>query len=63
MDAGQMENTIAIRPIGIHKYKEPHMIRDLEQHFYGPPENKEIKKLKSCARAYVRKVCKAMGTD
>ena len=61
--AGQMENTISSRPIGIHKYKATSEIRELEQHFYGPRDNKEIRKLRPHAREYVMKVRKAMGID
>lgn len=61
--AGQMENTITSRPIGIHKYKATSEIRELEQHFYGHKDNKEIGKLKPYAREYVIKVRKAMGID
>ena len=62
-NAGQMENAITSRPIGIHKYKATSEIRELEQHFYGPRDNEEILKLKPHAREYVMKVRKAMGID
>jgi hypothetical protein len=61
--SGQMDNTIATRPIGIHKYKETRMIRELDQQFYGPANNKEIKKLNPRSRAFVDNVRKNLGID
>lgn len=61
--AGEMDNAISTRPIGIHKYKETRMIRELDQHFYGPPNNKEIKKLTPRSKAFVDKVRKNLGID
>ncbi|KAL7541434.1 hypothetical protein ACHAXR_010932 [Thalassiosira sp. AJA248-18] len=62
-NAGQMENALAIRPIGLHKYKTDFEIRELEQHFYGPPDNKVLKRLDPRTKTYVNKVRKAIGTD
>jgi hypothetical protein len=61
--AGEMENAIATRPIGIHKYKETRMIRELDQHFYGPKDNIEIMKLNPRSRAFIDKVRKNLGID
>ena len=61
--AGEMENAIATRPIGIHKYKETRMIRELDMHFYGPRDNDEITKLNPRSRAFVDKVRKNLGID
>lgn len=58
-----MENSITTRPIGIHKYKDTRMIRELEEQFYGPANNKEIKRLNPRSRAYVDKVRKNLGID
>ena len=60
---GEMENAIATRPIGIHKYKETRMIRELDMHFYGPRDNEEITKLNPRSRAFVDKVCKNLKID
>ena len=60
-NAGQMENAISDHPIGLHKYKQDFEIRELEQHFYGPPDNKFIKKMDPRTKAYVQKVRKALG--
>jgi hypothetical protein len=56
-----MENSITTRPIGIHKYKETRMILELEQQFYGPANNREIKRLNPRSRTYVDKVRKNLG--
>lgn len=61
--AGDMENAIAIRPIGLHKYKKPDQIRELEETFFGPADSKVISRLKPVAKTYVKKVRKAMGVD
>eukprot|EP00579_Thalassiosira_antarctica_P001155 CAMPEP_0201868624 /NCGR_PEP_ID=MMETSP0902-20130614/2426_1 /ASSEMBLY_ACC=CAM_ASM_000551 /TAXON_ID=420261 /ORGANISM="Thalassiosira antarctica, Strain CCMP982" /LENGTH=424 /DNA_ID=CAMNT_0048393983 /DNA_START=10 /DNA_END=1284 /DNA_ORIENTATION=- len=61
--AGEMENSIAIRPIGLHKYKNEGEIKELENQFFGPPENKFLKGLNPRMKTYVKKVRKAMGTD
>lgn len=58
-----MENSIAFRPIGLHKYKSVPEIQELEQHFFGDPGNKFIKRLDERTKTYVKKVRKAMGTD
>ena len=58
-----MSNTLAIRPIGLHKYKHEAEIRELDQHFYGPPDNKFLTGLDPRTKAYVMKVRKAIGTD
>ena len=61
--AGEMENTLAIRPIGLHKYKSETEIRELEQHFFGPPDNEFLMRLNARTKAYVKKVRKAIGVD
>jgi hypothetical protein len=61
--AGEMENAIAIRPIGLHKYKKPDQIRELEDTFFGPADSKVISRLKPVAKTFVKKVRKAMGVD
>mmetsp|Transcript_31211 Transcript_31211/g.75469 ORF Transcript_31211/g.75469 Transcript_31211/m.75469 type:complete len:438 (-) Transcript_31211:178-1491(-) len=61
--AGEMENTISIRPIGLHKYKASKEIMELDQQFFGPPNNKEMMKLNPRTKTYVQKVRTAMGTD
>jgi hypothetical protein len=61
--AGEMENAIAIRPIGLHKYKKPDQIRELEDIFFGPADSKVISRLKPVAKTFVKKVRKAMGVD
>ena len=58
-----MENSIAHRPIGLHKFKEEREIYELEQQFFGPPENPRLTALDKRTGAFVRKVRKAMGTD
>ena len=58
-----MENTISIRPIGLHKYKASKEIMELDQQFFGPPNNKEMMKLNPRTKTYVQKVRTAMGTD
>ena len=58
-----MEESIAIRPIGLHKYKNEEEIRQLEKQFFGPPENKFLTGLTPRMKTYVKKVRKAMGTD
>ena len=58
-----MENAITIRPIGLHKYKLPNEIKEVNQQFYGPVDNKEIMRLNARTKEYVYKVRKAMGTD
>jgi len=58
-----MENTIAVRPIGLHKYKTSEEIQQLEDQFFGPPDNKELMRLNPRTKTYVKKVRKAMGTD
>mmetsp|Transcript_7982 Transcript_7982/g.18001 ORF Transcript_7982/g.18001 Transcript_7982/m.18001 type:complete len:424 (-) Transcript_7982:1116-2387(-) len=61
--APEMENTIAVRPIGLHKYKTSEEIQQLEDQFFGPPDNKELMRLNPRTKTYVKKVRKAMGTD
>lgn len=61
--AGEMENAISPHPIGLHKYKNEDEIRELEQHFYGPPKNKPLMRLNPRTKAFVMKVRKAIGTD
>ena len=58
-----MENTIARRPIGLHKFKNENEIREIDRHFYGPPDNSYIKKMKPYQKAFVMEVRKAIGTD
>jgi hypothetical protein len=67
-DAGQMENTIARRPIGIHKYKKPEEILRLWQEFYGPRGNEALENVGlgrhgEVAKKFVEEVRKAMGID
>ena len=67
-DAGQMENTIARRPIGIHKYKQAEEILRLWQEFYGPKDNVNLQdvgrgKHGQRAKKFVEEVRKAMGID
>mmetsp|Transcript_30010 Transcript_30010/g.62727 ORF Transcript_30010/g.62727 Transcript_30010/m.62727 type:complete len:462 (+) Transcript_30010:73-1458(+) len=62
-NAGQMENCCAIRPMGMHKYKNKWQIEMLEEQFYGPTNNKEITKLNERTRRYVDKVRGAMEID
>ena len=68
-DAGQMEDTIARRPIGIHKYKKPEEILTLWEEFYGPSSgNEALEKVGrgrhgAVAKRFVEKVRKAMGID
>jgi len=49
--------------MGIHKYKRKNLIEQLDQQFYGPPENNELKKLNQRTRRYADKVRKAMGIE
>lgn len=60
---GQMDDCCAVRPMGIHKYKQKHQIVSLEQQFYGPANNKELKNLNERTRRYADKVRRAMGID
>jgi len=67
-DAGQMENTIARRPIGIHKYKKPEEILTLWEEFYGPSGNVALEKVGKqrhgeVAKRFVEEVRKEMGID
>ena len=67
-DAGQMENTIARRPIGIHKYKKPEEILTLWEEFYGPSGNAALEKVGKqrhgeVAKRFVEEVRKEMGID
>jgi hypothetical protein len=67
-DAGIMENTIARRPIGIHKYKKPEEILRLWQEFYGPRGNVDLEnvglgKHGAVAKKFVEEVRKEMGID
>lgn len=61
--AGEMENSIAHRPIGLHRYKQPKEIQELDDQFFGPKGNKEMMKLNQRTKAFVEKVRRAMGTD
>mmetsp|Transcript_24056 Transcript_24056/g.43297 ORF Transcript_24056/g.43297 Transcript_24056/m.43297 type:complete len:176 (+) Transcript_24056:210-737(+) len=61
--AGEMENSISIRPIGLHKYKQAGEILELEQQFFGKPDNNFIKRLNDRSKTFVQKVRRAMGTD
>jgi len=60
---GQMENSISIRPIGLHKYKSVAEIQGMHGAFFGEPGNNQIMRLKPHAKKYVLKVRKAMGID
>ena len=62
-DAGQMENTISRRPIGLHKYKSAPEIRGMEQIFFGKPGNNDFMRLKPRTKKYVLEVRKTMGID
>ena len=62
-NAGQMEDCCSPQPVGIHKYKRAEQIRALDQQFYGPPENAEVKRLRGATRRYVDRVRAAMGID
>jgi len=67
-EAGQMENTIARRPIGIHKYKQPEEILTLWEEFYGPSGNAAMEKVGwqrhgEVAKKFLLEVRKAMGID
>lgn len=73
-NAGQTENTIARRPIGIHKYKSAVEILRLWEEFYGPSEddvgggNDALTKVGQgrhgmVAKKFVLEVRKAMGID
>ena len=62
-DAGQMENTISRRPIGLHKYKSAPEIRGMEQIFFGEPGNNDFMRLKPRTKKYVLEVRKTMGID
>lgn len=61
--AGEMENALAIRPIGLHKYKKADQIRELEETFFGPADSKVIRRLNPVSKTYVKKVRTAMGVD
>ena len=63
--AGEMEDTIAVHPIGLHKYKQPEEIRDMNMQFFGPKTkgNKNLARLDPRSRRFVDKVRKAMGVD
>eukprot|EP00573_Skeletonema_grethae_P000549 CAMPEP_0201691180 /NCGR_PEP_ID=MMETSP0578-20130828/4415_1 /ASSEMBLY_ACC=CAM_ASM_000663 /TAXON_ID=267565 /ORGANISM="Skeletonema grethea, Strain CCMP 1804" /LENGTH=484 /DNA_ID=CAMNT_0048176337 /DNA_START=16 /DNA_END=1470 /DNA_ORIENTATION=+ len=66
--AGQMENTIARRPIGIHKYKKPEEILTLWEEFYGPSGNDALERVERQkhgvgAKKFLLEVRKAMGID
>lgn len=61
--AGDMDNAISTRPIGLHRYKAASEIRELDQQFFGAADNREIMRLNARTKAYVQKVRKAMGTD
>lgn len=58
-----MGDCCARRPMGIHKYKDKHRIQSLDDQFYGPDNNNELKKLKKPAREYAEKVRKEMGIN
>ncbi|KAL7535674.1 hypothetical protein ACHAXR_006657 [Thalassiosira sp. AJA248-18] len=62
-NVGQMDNCCAIHPMAVHKYKQKEQIEVLEEQFYGPSNNKELKKLNERTRRYADKVRKAMGRD
>ena len=67
-NAGQMENTIARRPIGIHKYKNEKEILTLWEEFYGPSGNQALvdvgrKRHGDVARRFVEEVRREMGID
>ena len=64
-NAGQMEDCCAVRPLGVHKYKQTWMMEGLEKQFYGSVEekNERLRKESDGTRAYVDKVRKAMGID
>ena len=47
--------------MAIHKYKRKEQIEELEQHFYGPNDNKELKRLNEVTRRYADRVRDAMG--
>lgn len=61
--SGQMEECCAIRPIGLHKYKLPTEILEMEAQFFGELGNKDYNRLDARTKRYVDKVRKAMGTD
>jgi hypothetical protein len=61
--AGEMENALAIRPIGLHKYKKADQIRELEETFFGPASSKVMSRLNPVVKTYVEKVRRAMGVD
>ena len=60
-NAGQMEDCCAIRPVGIHKYKQSILIEQLDKQFYGPADGKDLKRLNARTRRYADKVRRAMG--
>lgn len=60
-NVGQMNDCCSRRPMGLHKYKQKEQIEQLEQHFYGPSDNNEIKRLDERTRTYVNKVRNVMG--
>ena len=56
-----MEDCCAIRPVGIHKYKQSILIEQLDKQFYGPADGKDLKRLNARTRRYADKVRRAMG--
>jgi hypothetical protein len=62
-NVGQEEECCAHRPIGLHKYKLPSEIMQVQQQFFGDTENKDYTRLSAKPKRYVDKVRKAMGVD
>ena len=60
---GQEEECCAHRPIGLHKYKLPSQIREVQQQFLGEKDNEHYKKLSAKSKRWVDKVRTAMNID
>jgi hypothetical protein len=60
---GQGEECCAHRPIGLHKYKLPEQILQVQQQFLGDKDNEDYKRLSAKPKRWVDKVRKAMGVD
>jgi hypothetical protein len=60
---GQGEDCCAYRPIGLHKYKLPSQIMQVQQQFFGDPNNEDYSRLNGKAKRHVEKVRVAMGTS
>lgn len=62
-NVGQEEECCAHRPIGLHKYKLPSEIMQVQQQFFGDKKNNDYARLSAKPKRYVDKVRKAMGVD